>query len=87
MVGYKPEAIEHSDPVHGLFIYVMIVKNSNGFTTFKGKNTALGFLTWHWDAGRAGTESSVLQSNDLVTRELTAALLYTLTTPTCPACR
>lgn len=46
-LGYKPESVEHSDPAHGLFTFIPIVKNRNGFLPFKDQNTALGFLAWN----------------------------------------
>lgn len=46
-IGYKPESVEHSDPAHGLFTFIPIVKNRNGFPPFKDQNTTLGFLAWN----------------------------------------
>lgn len=43
-IGYKPESVEYSDPAHGLFTFIPIVKNRNGFPPFKDQNTALEFL-------------------------------------------
>lgn len=57
--GYKSESIEHNDPARGLFTFILIVKNRNGYPPFKDQNTALGSLAWY-----------VLPSNDLVREPL-----------------
>lgn len=70
-IGYKPESVEHSDPAHGLFTFIPIVKNRNGFPPFKDQNTTLGFLAWNGGgAGKANMGSSVLPSKDLVREPL-----------------